>query len=103
MVAIIETAGKQYCVTPGQKLVVDRVAAEQGAKLDFTDLLSGKPVKAEVVSHTLGRKVVSRKFRNKTRYQRTKGHRQTQSVLVFDAGVVKGEPKAVAAKAKDSE
>ncbi len=94
MVAIIETSGKQYCVMPGQRLVIDRILAETGSTVTFKDMLTGESLEAEVTEQKKGPKVVSRKFRNKTRYQRTKGHRQEQTVLRF------GSPKEPTTKTK---
>lgn len=83
MKSVVEIQGKQWVVTPNTKLVVDRINAEVGQVVTFSNMLDAGDVKAEVVDHILGNKIVTRKFRNKTRYQRTKGHRQHQTVLVF--------------------
>ncbi len=83
MKSVVEIQGKQWIVTPNAKLVVDRINVEVGQVVTFSNMLDVGEVKAEVVEHILGDKIVTRKFRNKTRYQRTKGHRQHQTVLVF--------------------
>ena len=83
MVAVIESGGKQYCIQPGQKITVARVKQNVGDTVSFSDMLSGSQLSASVVAHTLDKKVVSRKFRNKTRYLRVKGHRQPVSVIEF--------------------
>ena len=83
MVAVIQVGGKQYCVTPGQKLVVDRFEGAIGDTVTFENKLGSDSVTAEVVAHVKGDKLIIRKFRNKTRYNRFKGHRQPQTVLAF--------------------
>jgi large subunit ribosomal protein L21 len=83
MKSVVEIQGKQWTVTSDTKLVVDRIDAEVGQMVTFPNILDAGELKAEVVEHILGDKIVTRKFRNKTRYQRTKGHRQHQTVLVF--------------------
>jgi large subunit ribosomal protein L21 len=102
MTLIIETGGKQYCVEPGQKLTVERLNAAVGDTLTFSNLLGSNQVQAEVVAHSLGDKVTSRKFRNKTRYIRVKGHRQSLTVLLINetdnAGEAKTEKPASRAK-----
>lgn len=83
MAAIIAISGKQFLIQPGKKLQVPRLQANVGEVVRFTNILNNEPVNAEVLEHGLGEKVVSRKFRNKTRYQRTKGHRQPYTALVI--------------------
>jgi large subunit ribosomal protein L21 len=83
MIAVIETGGKQYCVQPGQKLIVNRLKQNVGETVTLSDKLNNKELSAQVISHIRGAKVVSRKFRNKTRYTRVKGHRQPLSVIAF--------------------
>jgi len=91
-IAVIKTGGKQYKVTTGQELNVEKLAVEVGAKLTFeplliadedgdkvevgTPMVAGKKVEAEVVSHGRAKKVVIIKYKPKTRYRRKAGHRQ---------------------------
>lgn len=96
---IIETSGKQYCVNEGQQLTVDRLDAAIGDTVRFSDILTGQALTAEVVEHILGDKVMTRKFRNKTRYQRVRGHRQAQTVLRIK-GAETTTVKKAAAKAE---
>jgi len=81
MVAVIQTGGKQYCVREGQKLFVERLSNEAGSTFSLTDLLTQQPITLEVMAHLQGDKVTTRKFRNKTRYHRVKGHRQPLSLI----------------------
>jgi len=76
-IAIIKTGGKQYKVTVGDIIKVEKIAAKaQGDKLEFKDLLSGKLVTAEILDLGKYPKVIVYKFKAKKRYQRTQGHRQ---------------------------
>ncbi|HEY1074697.1 MAG TPA: 50S ribosomal protein L21 [Patescibacteria group bacterium] len=98
MVAIIETGGKQYCVQPGQKLEVERLTASVGETVSFANLLvAGSDVAVEVLKHKLGDKVITRKFRNKTRNNKVRGHRQTLTLIQ-----VKNETAHKAASASKS-
>ncbi len=81
MIAVIQTGSKQYCVQPGDIIKVEQLNASAGTTLQFDNLLGGQALAAKVVDHGVGPKVVSRKFRNKTRYSRVKGHRQPYTVL----------------------
>ena len=87
--AIIEMGGKQYRVEKGGSVVVDRVDAKEGSKLnpkailyrsDKTALLDGPEldkvkVEAVVAEHLKGPKIRVFKYRPKKRYRRRAGHR----------------------------
>jgi len=88
-IAIIKTGGKQYKVQVGDVLKVEKLDIEDGktAKLDTlliadgADLEIGHPslgekVEAEVLVSGKGKKVTVVKYKNKTRYKKTVGHRQ---------------------------
>ncbi len=94
MVAIIQTGGKQYCVEAGQILLVPRVNALAGETVTLENLLGGASLTATVVEQVLGPKVVTRKFRNKTRYHRVKGHRQPLTSLKIEGSAPAAAPKA---------
>ncbi|OGH61489.1 MAG: 50S ribosomal protein L21 [Candidatus Magasanikbacteria bacterium RIFCSPHIGHO2_01_FULL_50_8] len=95
MIAIIETGGKQYLVTPNQKITTEKTGADAGAALTFDKVLLvadenganvqiGTPTVSATVEGTLlrnfrTRKIMVRKFKNKVRYRRTAGHRQHQT------------------------
>lgn len=94
MIAIIEAGGKQYVVSPKQKLKIEKAGAEAGAAISFKTLLIadesgssleiGAPaldtkVSATVVGNSRTRKIMVRKYKNKVRYRRTAGHRQHQT------------------------
>jgi large subunit ribosomal protein L21 len=91
MEAVIATGGKQYRVTTGQVIAVERLAGEKGAKVEFTavllvnkdgELIAGRDrlaearVAGEVVAQGRGRKVRVVKFKRRKNYRRHRGHRQ---------------------------
>ncbi len=94
MYAVIKTGGKQYRVSEGQRLEVERVAAPEG-ELSFeplmlvdgdavtagTGALTGAKVTARVVGETLGPKVVGFKYKNKSNQRRHWGHRQHYTTI----------------------
>lgn len=91
MFAVIKTGGKQYLVTTGQKLKIEKLEAREGEKIVFdsvlllgdektthigTPLIKGASVEAEVLKQGRHRKVIVFKYHAKTRYRKKKGHRQ---------------------------
>jgi len=89
--AVIKTGGKQYLVTEGQRLKVEKIEGEAGSKvnLDQVFLVSkdnkvtiGKPtvggakVTANIERQGRSRKVIGIKYKAKVRYRRKFGHRQ---------------------------
>jgi len=91
MYAIIETGGKQYRVTEGDVLSIEKIEVAEGQTVDFDRVLTvvkdgeviiGKPliadakVTAEVVSHGKGKKILVFKYKAKSNYRRRQGHRQ---------------------------
>lgn len=90
-IAVIKTGGKQYLVSPGQKLKIEKIEKEVGEEIVFDEVLLtnrskktdiGSPylakvtVKAKVISQDKAKKVTMVKFKAKTRYQKKIGHRQ---------------------------
>jgi large subunit ribosomal protein L21 len=87
MYAVVETGGKQYRVEKGSTLLVDRLSADEGAKVDLRavalldkDLVAGKDaekvkVEAKVAGHERGPKIRVFKYRPKKGYRRQAGHR----------------------------
>ena len=89
MYAVIRTGGKQYKVEVGDEVLVEKLDAEVGAEVAFEVLMLGgdqvvvgKPVvedvsvKAEVVEHGKGAKVIVFKYKPKKKYRKKQGHRQ---------------------------
>lgn len=81
--AIIKTGGKQYKVSEGDTLKVEKIA-EDIKKLELTDLLDGKKVTASVLGEGKRAKIVVLKQHPKKGYKRVKGHRQTFSEIKID-------------------
>lgn len=97
--AIIRTGGKQYRVSEGQILDVEKLEHE-GASVIFGDVLlvsgdketkvgqpvvSGASVKATVLAEGLGEKKIVFRYKNKTRYKKKKGHRQAYTRVKIDS------------------
>jgi len=89
MYAIVRTGGKQYRVEKGQRLLVERMAAEQGSEVALEPLmlrseetvldqqaLGSVKVTAKVLAHVRGEKLRVFKFKPKRGYRRRTGHRQ---------------------------
>jgi large subunit ribosomal protein L21 len=94
--AIVETGGKQYRVSPGDVLKVEKLEGQPGdtVELDRVLMISddqevkvgnptipGASVEATIKNHGKDKKVIVFKFKNKTNYQRFKGHRQPYSEI----------------------
>ena len=108
MFAVVRTGGKQYRVTAGDKIVVEKLAGNAGDKIDITDILlagegselksiAGLVVGAEIVAQAKGDKVTVFKKRRRHNYRRKAGHRQNHTILKI---VSIGGEKAKAAKPK---
>jgi large subunit ribosomal protein L21 len=88
MYAIVKTGGKQYRVEKGQKLLVERLSADEGATValepllvrsddvSFGDALAKATVSAKVLGHERGPKLRVFKFKPKRGYKKLAGHRQ---------------------------
>jgi large subunit ribosomal protein L21 len=117
MYAILQQSGHQYRVSPGDRLVIDRLTAEVGSVIALepvvlvqnddgtqvgTPVVEGARVAAVVVSHRKGAKIRVFKFKAKKRYRRTHGHRSLLTELRVEAVLAAGEPlpKAKVTEAK---
>src|SRR5271156_2434450 len=116
MYAIVKTGGKQYRVERGQKLLVERLPAPEGADVTLEPMLyrsdeavfdaaglANVTVTAKVVAHVRGEKLRVFKFKPKRGYKRRTGHRQdlTQiEVTEITAGRAKAAAKAKAPAAE---
>ena len=77
MHAIIETGGKQYKVTEGDTLFIEKLASEAGENVTFDKpVVEGAKVDASVVKNGKGKKVIVFKYKPKKGYRRKQGHRQ---------------------------
>jgi large subunit ribosomal protein L21 len=96
MYAVIKTGGKQYRVSPGDLLIVEKLDGEPGAKVAFGDVLllgdgeavtvgaptvAGASVAATLIETRKGEKVKIFKKIRRQGYRRTRGHRQAETVL----------------------
>ncbi len=94
--AIIETGGKQYKTSPGQKIRVEKLAAGEGGNFVFdkvllrvdgddvkigTPYLNGGKVEAKIVKQGRAKKKIVFRYHSKTRYRKKKGHRQPYTEL----------------------
>jgi large subunit ribosomal protein L21 len=97
--AIIRLGGKQYRVREGERLVVDRVKADEGKTFNPDVLLgdSGVTVTAKVISHERGPKILIGKYRKRTGYKRHTGFRAATSRIEISLGAQK---RAAAKKAE---
>jgi large subunit ribosomal protein L21 len=99
MYAVVKTGGKQYRVTQGQRLDIERVPADgdgevvlepillvDGAEVRSTPRqLAGASVRARVVGEAKGPKIDGFKYKNKTNYRRRWGHRQHYTTVEITA------------------
>ncbi len=111
--AIVESGGKQYTVSPGQVVDVDFLDEIDGVTVELdrvllvgdgsktvagTPLVEGAKVLATSQGDVRGDKVVAFKYKNKTRYHRKKGHRQTYTRLAIDKIIAPGISEETGAK-----
>ena len=89
MYAIIETGGKQYKVSEGDVIDVEKLDGEAGAEVTFdnvvavsdgslkvADAVKGAKVTGEIVEQGRGKKIIVYRFKAKSGYHKKKGHRQ---------------------------
>jgi large subunit ribosomal protein L21 len=89
--AVIRTGGKQYRVSPGDVLRVERLGGDVGAAIEFGEVLltggesgirvgtptvEGATVRGEIVQHLKDRKILVYKKKRRKNYRRRQGHRQ---------------------------
>jgi large subunit ribosomal protein L21 len=89
MYAVIKTGGKQYRVSAGETIRVEKLTASAGDKLSFEPLLfaddAGIKVLAEVVEQGLGKKITLFKYKRRKNYRRKQGHRQPFTAIKITA------------------
>ena len=97
MYAIIATGGKQYKVSEGDTIKVEKLSAEAGDAVTFDDVLAiggdkllvGDDVKSASVSATVvengrGKKVIVYRYKRKSGYHKKNGHRQAYTKVKID-------------------
>lgn len=99
MYAIIRTGGKQYNVSVGDEVLVEKLNADVGEEVSFevlmladdsgikigTPVVEGVSAKAEVVEHGKGKKVIVFKYKPKKNYRKKQGHRQPYTMVKIKA------------------
>ena len=94
--AIVETGGKQYKVSQGDTILVEKLEVEKGSSLNLekvllmndggkvqigTPYLTGSKIVCEVLGDTKGEKAISFKYRRRKGYRKKIGHRQKLTCL----------------------
>ncbi len=108
--AIIETGGKQYKVSPGQTIDVERLDVVEGNTVELdrvlliadedkvtvgTPIVDGAKVIATSLGEGKGKKIIVLKYKPKVRYRKKTGHRQLYTRLTIDKIV---EPESSSAQ-----
>lgn len=99
MFTIIRTGGKQYRVSPGQKLRIEKIDAKEGAVIHFKEVLlvadgdevkigtpfvKGVKVDAKILQQGREEKKIVFKYHPKSRYRKKKGHRQHYTEVIIE-------------------
>ena len=98
--AVIKSGGKQYRVSPGQKILVEKLEGAIGDSVTFGEVLlvksgadalkvgapflSGTSVKAKIVAQEKDKKVITYKKRRRKGYTKKQGHRQARTRVVIE-------------------
>ena len=92
MKAVFETGGKQYYVTEGDIIYVEKLDIEADKDIDFTNVLmvggkvgtpyvSGAKVVCTALKNGKSKKIIVFKYHPKKKYRKTQGHRQPYTKL----------------------
>ena len=96
MYAVVKTGGREYRVSKGDLIRVERLEGKVGDQVELKDVLMvsnegetkvGTPhltnvvIKGEIVEESKGKKVLTYKMKRRKNYRRFKGHRQTYTYL----------------------
>ncbi|MBI4411142.1 MAG: 50S ribosomal protein L21 [Deltaproteobacteria bacterium] len=103
MQAVIQTGGKQYNVSKGERLLVEKIPGEPGTEISFDQVLlvhgdatsgvatkiglpyvAGAKVTGKIVAQKKGEKVVSYKYKRRKGYHKKQGHRQLLTEVQID-------------------
>lgn len=111
MFAVVRTGGKQYRVSAGDKIAVEKLAGEAGDTITLGDVLftsegeaKGLTVSAEIVAQAKTDKIFVFKKKRRHNYRRRAGHRQQVTLLQITAiGGVKAAAKKVEAAPADAD
>jgi large subunit ribosomal protein L21 len=103
MYAVIRAGGKQYRVSPGDVVKIEKITAEKNATVEFNDVLAvsvkdrpmGKPASAKVLGQLVdeGRdgKILVFHFKRKKQYKKLRGHRQAYAKVRIQSIEFDGE------------
>ncbi len=106
MIAVIKSGGRQYKVSVGERLEVNRLAVEPGTQVAFDEVLLISDANGTMVGNPLvenavvlatadeqarGKKVIVFKYKSKKRYRHRRGHRQEITLLTIDDIVADGK------------
>lgn len=97
MYAVIKTGGKQYRVSEGDRIRVEKLDGEVGSELSFDEVLmlggdkvavgtptvDGASVSAKIVAQDRAKKIVVFKYKRRKNYRKKYGHRQPYTELVI--------------------
>ena len=82
MYAIIKTGGKQYKVSEGDVITVEKLAANEGDAV--TPVVEGAKVTGKVEAQGKAKKILVFKYKAKSNYRRRQGHRQPFTKVVIE-------------------
>ena len=101
MYAILNTGGKQYKVSVGEILKVEKLAADVDTTVEFSEVLAvandegkltigtpiveGAKITAKVIGHGKAKKIVVFKFKAKKDYRKKQGHRQAFTKILIES------------------
>jgi large subunit ribosomal protein L21 len=98
--AIFQTGGKQYQAIPGKTVEIEKLEGDAGSLVEFTEVLLrktdgknvqigqpyvGTPVKASIIKHMRGPKLIVFKFKRRKKVRVKKGHRQPHTVIRIES------------------
>ena len=99
MYAVIQTGGKQYRVSPGEQIQVERLPGEPGQQIAFEKVLlasdgetikvgrpyvEGSKVMGRILRQAKAKKIIVFKYKRRKNYKRKKGHRQHISLVKIE-------------------
>jgi len=111
--AVVKTGGKQYRISEGDILEVERLTLGDEKEIHFDDvlmytadgvvkvgtpLLTGVEIKATVLGQIKGKKIRVAKYKAKVRYRRVTGHRQLLTKVQISSITAKGKANSVPAE-----
>lgn len=117
MLAVIETGGKQYTVSSGDKIIIEKISGKVGDAVTFHHVLLvsdnkktdvGAPflettVTGKILEHGRADKIRVFKMKAKKRYQRTQGHRQSYTTVEITTIGGSDSPKKSVSQKKETE